>query len=293
MKTENMVKILKQFDKGAITEREAIRELKDAEPFDFYAATLELYLEGSQLEKGDSPKISKLFKELYRKDFSLLINDLEDDHPVKRLMIHHTLFEILLDMLEEIGNEIKEKRKLGKLEEIRDDLKEKRKLSAERITRMKIIVDALNHLKEHIGMEEDLIFPPWYQKRGMSDTLLLEDEHEDILKTYERLSKKAEEEKGGWKEKDWGELSETIDELTGELRFHAFHEGDIFYPIVVHELSVQEFDSIKEKMYTREKENPEPSLKEFIDRLNLPMLQKKNSPMLRKKLDQKLLDRDT
>lgn len=275
MKTEKMVQALKEFDEGAMTERETLEGLKDAEPFDFYAATLELYLEGSQLEKGDSPKISKLFKEAYQEDFSVLVHDLEQDHPIKRLMIHHKRFEILLGMLEEIGQEIKEKRKLARLEEIGNELKEKSKLSAESIMKLEMIVSALNHLKEHIGIEEDLLFPPWYQKRGMSDPLLLEDEHKDILKTYKRLSKKVEEEKGGRKEEDWIELSKTIDELVGELRFHTFHEGDIFYPIVVHELSAQRFDSIGEKMDIREEENTGPSLGEYIDQLNLPMLQKK------------------
>lgn len=256
MKIKKMVSILQKFDDKNITQEEAVEELKDAEPFDFYAATLELYQKGSRLKKGDSPRISNLFKELYKEDFCQLIEDLEDDHPIKRLMTEHLYFEKLLKELDKINLEIKEK----------SDRSNAVKLDS--------ITTGLNHLKEHVQKEEKLIFPSWSGKNGIADTILLEEEHEDILKSHKKLLKKNQERKENWGEDDWNELSETIDELIGELRFHTFHEGDLFYPIVTDELEKGKFKKIKKKMDKMEEQNSEPSLSEYIDYLDLPMLQK-------------------
>lgn len=255
MKIEKMVSVLKKFDNQDISQEKALEELRDAEPFDFYAATLELYLEGSRLKKGDSPRISKLFKELYKEDFHQLIEDLDDDHPIKMLMTEHVYFERLLNELEDINQEIKEH-------------------DRNRVVKIEEITTALNHLKEHIEKEEKLIFPSWYEKRRMSDALLLEDEHEDILKSHNILLKNSQENRENWEEDDWRELSENIDELIGELRFHTFHEGDLFYPIVTNEFEKKKFEKIKKKMDKIEKNSSTPSPSEYMSYLDLPVLQR-------------------
>ncbi|MBS3816165.1 MAG: hemerythrin domain-containing protein [Candidatus Thermoplasmatota archaeon] len=257
MKIEKMVSVLQKFDEGDITQEKALEELKDAEPFDFYAATLELYLKGSGLRKGDSPRISKLFKERYKEDFQQLIDDLKDNHPIKRLMTEHVYFERLLGELEDINQEIKEES------------------DKSRVVKIEAIANALNHLKEHIHKEERLIFPKWYDQKGVGDILLLEEEHEDILKSHKNLTKKSQERREGWGEKDWKDLNEKIDELIGELRFHTFHEGDLFYPIVTNEFDDKKFKEIKKKMDKIEEKNPDPTLPEHLSYLDLPVLRKK------------------
>ncbi len=257
MKIEKMVWVLKEFDKELMTEQEALDELKDAEPFDFYAATLELYLEGTELDKGDSPRISNLFKELYKDDFTTLVKDLEEGHPIERLMRDHLKIETLLNRLEGINLSIKEDR-------VPDDL-----------IKIDLIALALKHLNDHILKEEKLIFPLWYEREGMADGLLLEEEHKDILKIHQRLLEKSQEKKEDWNEEDWKELSEIIDELIGELRFHTFHEGDIFYPIMVDKFEREVFEDMKEKMDDIDRKNSDPSLLEYIRDVSKPVLSKK------------------
>ncbi len=256
MKIEKMMSVLQKFDDQDISQEEALEELSDAEPFDFYAATLELYLEGSSLRRGDSPRISRLFEKLYQEDFRQLLGDLEDNHPIKKLMTEHVYFERLLNGLEDINQEIK------------------RGGDKSRAVKVEAIAVALDHLKEHVIKEEKLIFPLWYEKKGMSDTLLLEEEHEDILKSHKKLRKKSQEGREDWEEDDWKDLNEKIDELIGELRFHTFHEGDLFYPIVVNEFDKEEFENIKKKMDKIEEKNSDPTLPEHISYLDLPVLRK-------------------
>lgn len=239
MKIEKIAETIKKFDEGDITEEEAIEELEGAEPFDFYAATVKIYMKDeSRLEKGDLPSISKLFREVSDKNFTKVISELEKDHPIRRLVTDHKRFDILLNELEDISKEIKEESK------------------TDRIDGIETIVEGLSHLNEHIEKEERLIFTPWHQRNEWDSMVsyLLEDEHKDILDSYERLLKKSRERKQNWTEEDWKYLSEVIDELRGMIYFHTFHEGDIFYPIIVDQLPQEEFDKIKEKMDDIEKE---------------------------------------
>ncbi len=257
MKIEKMVSVLQRFDDQDISQEEALEGLSDAEPFDFYAATLELYLKGSSLRKGDSPRLSRLFEKLYQEDFRQLLGDLEDNHPIKKLMTEHVYFERLLNGLEDINQEIK------------------RGGDRNRAVKIEAIATALDHWEEHVIKEEELIFPLWYEKKGMSDTLLLEEEHEDIVKSHKKLRKKSQEGSEDWDKNDWKYLSEDIDELIGELRFHTFHEGDLFYPIVVNEFDKKEFKKIKKKMDKIEKKNSDPTLLEHVNYLDLPVLRKR------------------
>ncbi len=257
MKIEEMVSVLQKFDSHGISQKEALEKLKDAEPIDFYVATLELYVERSKVKEGDPPRISKLFKELYKNDFRKITEALENDHPIKRLMTEHVYFEKLLNELEDINLEIKEGS--GK----------------DRVVKIKPIVKALKHLEEHVQKEEKLIFPLWYDKKGIGKTiLLLEEEHEDILGIHKKLLKKSQGRRENWQEDDWEDLTEKIDELIDELRFHAFHEGDLFYPIVTNELDNREFEKIKKKMERIEEQNPDPPLSENLSYLDLPVLRK-------------------
>jgi len=262
MKIEKIAEIIKKFDEGDITEEEAIKELEGAEPFDFYTATVELYLEDEyQLKEDDFPMINKLLKGLYKEDFSKLIDGLEKDHPIKRLMIDHMKFDTVLGILDDIKREIEE----GTIQETNEVMK------------IEIAAESLTHIKEHIRKEEKLIFPIWYQIKGSDSKVssLLEEEHKDIMKSHKRLLNKANQEKDHWKKEDWNELSDLIDALVEETRFHTFHEGKMFYPILVEESSRKNFNDIKKKM-DRRKSNKKP-IDNYIKRLNLPMLHKKDS----------------
>ncbi len=258
METEKMARVLKEFEVGTIEQEEALEELQDAEAFDFYAATVELYLEDPELEKGDSPKISNLFKDLYSDDFSQLISELEKSHPIKKLMVDHTQVERLLNRLEKINQEIKDNS------------------SSKKLGKIKLILDGVEHIKNHIRKEEELIFPLWYEKKGTSETLLLEEEHNDILKSHNQLSNKLDEDEQRWKVADWRRFSKDIDEFISEIRFHVFHEGDIFYPIIVDEFSEEELKDINDKIDKIDEEDDKSSLVEYINNLDLQILQKKD-----------------
>jgi len=252
LKSDEIIEVLKKFNNKNISQEEANNRLKNAEPFDFYSAILEIYVKDeSRLEKGDLPSISKLFREVHEKNFTKVINELEKDHPISRLMTDHKMFEILLNELEDISKEIKEESK------------------TDRIDGIETVVEGLSHLNGHIEKEERLIFPAWHQRNQWDSMVsyLLEDEHKDILDSYERLLNKSRERKQNWTEKDWKYLSEVIDELRGMIYFHTFHEGDIFYPIIVDQLPQEEFDRIKEKMYDIEKEYNDIPLTRYISYL--------------------------
>ncbi len=261
MKIEKIAEIIKKFDEGDITEEEAIKELEGAEPFDFYTATVELYLEDEyQIKQDNFPMINKLLKGLYEEDFSKLIDGLEKDHPIKRLMIDHKKFDTVLGILDDIKREIEE----GTIQETNEVMK------------IEIAAEALTHIEEHIRKEEKLIFPVWYQMKGFDSkgSFLLEEEHRYMMKSHKRLLKKANQKKDQWKKEDWKELSDLIDALVEEIRFHTFHEGKMFYPILLGESSRKNFDDIKKKM-DRLKSNKTP-IDNYIKRLNLPILHKRN-----------------
>ncbi len=261
MKSEKIVKIIKKFDEGDMSEKDAIKNLENAEPFDFYAATVELYLEDKYMfNEDDFPLISNLFKGLYKNDFSKIINKLEENHPIKRLMIEHTKFETLLEGLELI---LKEKRK----EKINN---------TEKTVKLDIIAEGLKHLDEHIQKEERLIYPVWNQIEGLDSqvSFLLEEEHRDILKSHLKLLDKLSEKKLEWKKEDWEELLHLSNDLIEEVRFHTFHEGEIFYPVLVDECSDKKFDYIKKKIDGWEsKKTP---LDDYIKHLSLPILNKED-----------------
>ncbi len=236
MKVKKITETIKKFTDGEITEDEAIEELKKAEPFDFYAAVSHLYLhQGYRLEKGGLPSVSKLFRKVYDDNLNKAVKELEKDHPIRILATDHLRFERLLETLENISEEIKEESKTNRTDEIRT------------------AVDALSLLNVHIEDEERLVFPAWRQSKRWDNMIsyLLEDEHKDIVDAYERLRKKSKDAKQNWTKKDWKTISELIDELSGIIHFHTFHEEDIFYPIIVNQLPNAEYDKIKEKMKNR------------------------------------------
>ncbi|MEF8835921.1 MAG: hemerythrin domain-containing protein [Candidatus Thermoplasmatota archaeon] len=250
MKVEKIAETIKGFDDGDIEEEEAVKLLKDVESYDFSAAISHLQ-QDSRLEEGDLPSISKLFHEIYDEIFTELIRELEKDHPIRRLVNEHERFEILLKVVEDISKDIKEGSE------------------TEKIDKLETAVEGLSHLNWHFQKEEDLIFPAWHERDEWDSMVsyLLEDEHKDIAKAYERLSNKSKERKQDWSGKDWEELRELIEKLRGMIYFHTFHEGDIFYPIIVDQLPQTEFEKIEEKMDDIEKENTDIPLDEYISSL--------------------------
>ncbi|MFP4001022.1 MAG: hemerythrin domain-containing protein [Thermoplasmata archaeon] len=252
MKMDKMIEILKKFDEGKKTEKEILEQLEGTDPFYFYAAIIELYdKEDIRLDRGDSPVLSKLFQKLFKDDLNKLIKNLEEGHPIKELIYEHEQFETLLDMLKNMTEDIEDKPDPKKIERIEN------------------ITDALKHLNTHFKIEEECIFPAWHEKEGWDhmDSFLLEEEHSDILKSYEKLTNVVNEKEKNVDE-SWKDLSELVDKLIGELSFHVFHEGDIFYPIMVDQLSTEKSEEIKAEIGELKDENFVRSLDEYINYLS-------------------------
>ncbi len=218
MKTGEVTAILKKFYEGEITEEEALDKLEEAEPFELYTARLELFEEGFELEKGDFTEISKLYTDLYLEDSKKLIQDLDDEHPIRKLLMDHQRIESLMNRLDSINQEIK--RRLKEIDRISQTVK---------------------LLEKHFLIEEKLIFPSLEHNDMKGETLIFEQEHNDIRETHKRMVEKTQEIKNAWKD-----MGEKIDELVGQIRFHTFNEEDRFYPKVIEK--IDDLDHIEEEM---------------------------------------------
>ncbi len=100
MKTENVIRIFKEYCREEITQEEAIDDLKDATPMDIYFAELELMDQGF----GDNElgKISKLYHYLIADRSKDMFKNLPEDHPIKKLMLDHEKMESFLYVIEEL-----------------------------------------------------------------------------------------------------------------------------------------------------------------------------------------------
>ncbi|MEF8873943.1 MAG: hemerythrin domain-containing protein [Candidatus Thermoplasmatota archaeon] len=256
MKTKKVIEVLQAFNGGDITEKEAFDQLQNCEPFNLYSAVLEMYRDGFDLEKGDLPKISKIYVKLYEEESVQLIKKLDKGHPIKRLTSDHKKIVALLDMLdsiaESVNQDIKDQSDINEGVEYKDKIK-----------KIEMISVALKQFEEHLLKEEELIFPVWSQKGRIGDTILLEDEHEGIKEDVKVLVEEILKSEKDWTNKSWNDLSEKIDKVTGKIRFHTFHEEDMFYPIVVNDLDEQDFKEIKKKMDEFESRQEGPTLTDY------------------------------
>lgn len=257
MKTKKMIETLQRFNDGDITEEEAVDLLENCEPFVLYSTVIKMHMDGFNLDEGDLPEISKIYVSLYKEETDQLIKELDKSHPIKKLISEHkkidNLLDILKSILDSVDQEINEESNFVQTIEDEEELK-----------KIEIIMAALKDIEKHFIIEENLIFPLWNQKGRIGDTIILEDEHEEIKEKLEILPGKPFKRKENWKTKDWKEFSEKIDKLIGQVRFHTFHEEDMFYPMVVDDLDENDFKKIKQKMDKVKKQSDGATLADYV-----------------------------
>lgn len=257
MKTKKVMDILNRFRGDDISEEKAVDLLENCEPFALYSAVLKMHGEGYDINKGDLPKISKLYSKLYQDDSSQLMEGLEKNHPIRLMISEHKKMEILLNKLNSILDSVDHES--GDRSNVEEVIQDEGKLKD-----IEIIIAAMNRFKEHMLQEEELIFPIWDQKGKIGDSIILEDEHEAMREDLEDLPSTSMKRSIDWKKKSWQDLKEKVDELSGKARFHTFHEEDMFYPIVVNDLDDDDLQELKGKI---DETKEEPTLGDYLDYL--------------------------
>ncbi len=177
---------------------------------EIYLAEIDLIAQG--YGTAELSRISELYDHLIASNHLEIKKELDKGHPILKLMIEHdNLFNFIL-ALERFSDDIGD--------ELGDEQKEF----------LKIVVKNLFELDKHFQREEKTIFNRLRTQRLEGRTILLSEEHDDIWEDRECLKKLMGE--GG----NGDEIMEKIDNIIYILRFHAFMENDLLYPVALEKI---------------------------------------------------------
>lgn len=206
MKVADVLDVIKGYHQGGISESEAVEELRSATFLDLYLAQVEMYEEG--YEESDIKDISKLYLNLIHDESVNMIQEMEEDHPLRKLMVEHNMINSMLLVMDKLV--VKMKRGPDFVEEEKIDK----------------ILENLDELKKHIRREEELILPLLNQQGYAHRTLLLASDHSDFMDTLDELKSLKNDYKGNSEK-----IIVRLNKLIYRLRDHAFIENDMFYPL--------------------------------------------------------------
>ena len=218
MNEKNLIEKLRGLAEGRIPEEEALAEIKDASPIEISEAEQKLLDEGMSQEKLQ--EFCKIHLKAVQEKVDRLKDDLEQDHPIRTLIMEHD--EIL--------------KSLERLEGIRDEIKAD--MSAEVHEKLIHHAEHLIDAEKHHTREEDAIFPRMEKLGITGPTRIMKREHEDMWPKKKRLLDLSRDPEG-----NEVEIRELIDYLTFNLRDHIFKENNILYPSALNEL--KEWDTVK------------------------------------------------
>ncbi len=206
MRTENVMRIFKEYCREEITKEAAIDELQDASPMDIYFAELELMDQGF----GDAEfgKISKLYHYLIAGSSKDMFKKLPAEHPIKKLMFDHEKLESFLYVIEELLDNMDDKHK----------------------TALNAALKNLFELDKHMQREEETIFSRLHDLGLEGRTVILTEEHDDLREHREKLKNLLDE------DGDVAEIVQELESIIYTLRFHAFIENDLLYPVAINKL---------------------------------------------------------
>lgn len=218
MDVEELTKVLRDVNKGRLSETKALEEIKKVSPLELSMAEERLLMEGVD------DKHMNRFCQTHLKSISKKLKDvrkrLDEDHPLSRLMEEHDRIIEALDDLDYLAG-----------------IMEERDLTREEIKELKGTVQILVEKEKHHDREEELIFPE-IRKKGVKISVddLIED-HEEFQPKTEKLTELSKE-----PNKYKSDIVELIYHLSFNIRRHVFKENNMVYPAVLKEVS--SWDSI-------------------------------------------------
>ncbi|MFO7990757.1 MAG: DUF438 domain-containing protein [Thermoplasmata archaeon] len=220
MELKDVIKTIHAYDRGTISKKESITRLKDIAPMELLKAEKHLIKQGYSLE--DLNRLSGLYKELVDDRYRTHISALKEGHPIRMLMIEHVMILSILDELENLDKKLKLGDKINRenVEKIKNNLKEVEK----------------HHLRE-----ENVLFPR-LRKLGFDERVdILSKEHGNFINHELRLIEAFDK-----PIKNKGLIKTEIEHLISQMRFHAYIENAILYPVALNKIS--NWTSIKEEM---------------------------------------------
>lgn len=215
MDISDITKNLKSFESGEITKEEAAENIKSASPSELSLAEIELMSEG--YSEKDLKRISEVFLEIIEDKRQGYMNELEENHPVKRFIDDH---EKILEKMDEIEDMVL---KDGNL----------------KYSDYKFIRKNFEEFSYHHRNEEKTILPILKDKGKRGRVNLVKNEHRKIEKKENKIKDILGAE----------DLDNAITHLR-ELRYllskHTVMENNYLYPVALER--IDDWRSIKEKM---------------------------------------------
>ncbi len=221
MDTKYVSEVLKDYNDRKISSKETIKKLKEATPLDLYMAEVALIEEG--FSGKELAEISQIYLQLVGGFSRDVLKNIEPDHPIRKLVEEHERVKSLLLTIETHM----------KNEDIETDME----------NTVKYFIETINELQKHFDREEDVIFPRLNNLNKVGRTILLEEEHGEILEMRDELQEALSE-----GTVDTEDVKEIIYDIITDLRMHTFFESDMLYPTALDIL--EDWDEIKNESDT-------------------------------------------
>ena len=224
--SENLAEELTHFlielsdGKNKKTLRERANRLIDSvSPMDFARAEHNLMRNGITPRKTQQLSTSFIMMGLAERETIDLRLRLPDHHILRKVMAEHEMIRCFLADLEEVAGRVCDASHLSP--------------TSNELMQLSHIAEHLSSLEEHIGREDDVLFPALKERGWKSLFCRIEREHAYIQIAVNDLIKLMmvfeEMPFGNFKTK----LMSTVHYLCPLLREHLFHEDRILFPLVV------------------------------------------------------------
>ncbi len=218
---KHVFETLKSYHSGDLTKNETVNVLKDVDPLSLLKA------EDKMLKRGMSKAELKDISDVYYKTFvgrsRDIMQQLDKDHPIRLLMLEHIVVNNLLNEMEKISDIISE----GKGQVNRSTFRS--------------VLENLEEVGKHHLREENSIFTR-LETAGFSNRVeVMSKEHDEFIAHEIRLADLADN-----FSRDRYKIKGEIDNLVPLLRFHAFTEDVLLYPVALK--TVDDWEAVKEEM---------------------------------------------
>lgn len=213
-----LIKLSKGRDKSGLR-KQADRLIDSVSPLDFARAEHNLMQNGIPPRRIQQLSTSFIMMGLAEREKSDLRLRLPDYHILRKVMAEHEMLRCFLADLEEVAERIYHTSHLSP--------------TSGELMQLSHIAEHLNSLEEHIGREDDVLFPALKERGWKSLFCRIESEHtyiqmavDDLLKLIMVFEKMPF---SNFKTK----LMSTVRYLCPLLREHLFHEDRVLFPLAV------------------------------------------------------------
>ncbi len=222
MDIDKIVLALRSYHYDVMSEKEVMEELEGITPLDLYLADIEL-LDGG-LKEGELHDIIKLYPKLVKDQAREMLKLLDEDHPVRTMIIEHERIHGFLFKLEELSD----KMEYGSFSGVEE--------------KFEAIVHNLDEAEKHFKREEITIFSRLERLEGglVGRLRSLSEEHTQIRDLFHELRSSSTEYKENYKE-----IADDLRKLVYLLRFHSFIENDMLYPVAAKK--IDDWDQVKKE----------------------------------------------